>query len=126
VLASIGPAQPRRKHDHFLIGEIFICDRCGCRLGYGRHRSKTGNIYEYFSCLSRVRPSGPCGARYLQVDAVEAAVEAYHGTILYSHEQQEQLREMVREFVSARSTPRANRPTSTGVAWRRSKASRRT
>jgi site-specific DNA recombinase len=91
-----------RKHDHFLIGEIFICDRCGCRLGYGRHRSKTGNVYEYFSCLSRVRDDGPCGARYLQVDVVEAAVDAYHGTILYSEEQQERLREMVREFVSAR------------------------
>lgn len=103
ILASHRASGNRgRKHDHFLIGEIFLCDRCGCRLGYGRHRNKTGGIYEYFSCLSRVRDSGPCGARYLQVDAVEAAVAAYHGTILYTAEQQDRLREMVREFVSAR------------------------
>jgi site-specific DNA recombinase len=91
-----------RKHDHFLVGDYFICDRCGCRLGYGRHRNKNGAIYEYFSCLSRVRNTGPCGARYLQVDTVEAAVDVYHGTILYTEEQQERLRETVREFVSAR------------------------
>jgi DNA invertase Pin-like site-specific DNA recombinase len=91
-----------RKHDHFLIGDIFICKRCGCRLGYGRHRSKTGTRYEYFSCLSRVRPTGPCGARYLGVEAVEQAVEARHAAILYTRKQQDQLREAVREFVSAR------------------------
>lgn len=91
-----------RKHDHFLVGEIFICDTCGCRLGYGRHRAKLGTIYEYFSCLSRVRDSGPCGARYLQVDAVETAVEDYHAGLLYTAEQQGRLREMVRDFVSAR------------------------
>jgi DNA invertase Pin-like site-specific DNA recombinase len=103
VLASHRASGNRgRKHDHFLIGDIFICDRCDCRLGYGRHRSKTGVHYEYFSCLSRVRPSGPCGARYLQVDAVEQAVKAYHGTILYTADQQQRLREAVEEFVSAR------------------------
>jgi site-specific DNA recombinase len=91
-----------RKHDHFLVGNIFICDHCLCRLAYGRHRSKTGNVYEYFSCLSRVRDTGPCGARYLQVDPVEAAIEAYHRTLLYTPEQQDRLREEVREFVSAR------------------------
>lgn len=91
-----------RKHDHYLVGEIFICERCHCRLAYGRHRSHTGTHYEYFSCLSRVRDTGPCGAKYLQVNAVEQAVEAYHATILYSPEQQDRLREMVREFVSAR------------------------
>lgn len=91
-----------RKHDHYLVGENFICDRCGCRLAYGRHRSKTGSHYEYFSCLSRVRDTGPCGARYLQVDAVEAAVSEYHRTILYTPKQQDRLREMVRDFVSDR------------------------
>jgi site-specific DNA recombinase len=91
-----------RKHDHYLIGDIFVCDSCGCRLGYGRHRSKTGAVYEYFSCLSRVRDTGPCGAKYLQVDAVEAAVDAYHGTLLYSAEQQQRLRQMVRDFVAPR------------------------
>jgi site-specific DNA recombinase len=91
-----------RKHDHFLIGDIFQCKQCGCRHGFGRHRSKTGTHYEYFSCLSRVRPSGPCGARYLPVGPVEKAVEEYHGTILYTPDQQQLLREAVREFVSAR------------------------
>lgn len=91
-----------RKHDHFLVGEIFICDRCGCRLGYGRHRSKTGTHYEYFSCLSRVREEGPCGARYLPVAAVEQAVQAYHGTILYTADQQQRLKEAAKEFVSGR------------------------
>jgi site-specific DNA recombinase len=91
-----------RKHDHFLVGDIFICDTCGCRLGYGRHRGKLGGTYEYFSCLSRVRPTGPCGTRYLQVDPVEQAVATYHETLLYTDEQQEQLRQTVRDFVTSR------------------------
>jgi site-specific DNA recombinase len=91
-----------RKHDHFLVGDIFICDTCRCRLGYGRHRGKLGGVYEYFSCLSRVRPTGPCGARYLQVDAVEKAVARYHETLLYTDEQQEQLRQTIRDFVTPR------------------------
>jgi site-specific DNA recombinase len=90
------------KHDHFLIGRIFICDCCECRLGYGQHRGKAGTVYEYFSCLSRVRPDGPCGARYLNVSKVEAAVVEHHAGIRYTPEQQERLCEMIRDFVSPR------------------------
>jgi hypothetical protein len=50
------------KHEHYLIGDIFRCDECSRRLGYGRHRGRRGGVYEYFSCLSRMRRGGRCRA----------------------------------------------------------------
>ena len=48
------------KHTHYLNGSVFS-GNCSVRLGYGRHRGRSGDHYEY-SCLSHAfaRP-GPCG-----------------------------------------------------------------
>ena len=55
-----------KKHSHYLNGSLY-CRVCGARLGYGNHRAKLGGYYEYYSCLSRVRPAGPCGNPYAAV-----------------------------------------------------------
>jgi site-specific DNA recombinase len=89
------------KHHHYLIGRTFICERCDRRLGYGRHRGD-GEVYEYFSCLSRTRRGGRCGASYMQVEAVEQAMVDYHASITYLREQQERMRQAVRDFVTLR------------------------
>jgi site-specific DNA recombinase len=76
VLAAHAASGDRsQKHGHYLRGSIFCT--CGRRLGYGRHRGK-GGVYEYFSCLSRVSRQGPCGAPYMRVERVEAAIERHH------------------------------------------------
>ncbi len=89
------------KHEHYLTGEVFRCNDCEKRLGYGRHRGR-GGVYEYFSCLSRVHRGGRCGAPYLRVGEVEEAVVRYHHTITYTAEEQELLRDEIRRFATPR------------------------
>lgn len=43
-------------HQHYLRGSVF-CDACGARLVYGLSRSRNGNRYAYYFCVSRV--NGP-------------------------------------------------------------------
>jgi site-specific DNA recombinase len=86
-----------QKHKHFLHGSIFC--PCGRRLGYGRHRSKSGTYYEYFSCLSRVAKGGSCGAPYLPVADVEDAVARHVANERLSHKDRERVREAVEEYV---------------------------
>jgi site-specific DNA recombinase len=90
------------KHQHYLTGRVFVCHGCRRRLGYGRHRGKLGTVYEYFSCLSRANGGRPCGASHLAVDNVEQAVIAYHASLTYSAEQQDRLRQAVRDFIEPR------------------------
>jgi site-specific DNA recombinase len=89
------------KHQHYLIGEIFCCDECDRRIGYGQHRGNGGR-YEYFSCLSRMTKGGRCGAPYMRVDEVEQAMVDYQATIIYTDEEQDRLRQVVREFIEPR------------------------
>ncbi len=56
-----GAGDRTKKHFHYLSGTVY-CRVCGVRLSYGRHRNRWGNYYEYYSCLSRIKPSGPCGS----------------------------------------------------------------
>jgi len=71
------------KHSHFLKGSLH-CE-CGCRLGYGRHKGASGGMYEYFSCLSRVRRRGSCQAPYIPVEATEQAVERMNRRIVLTN-----------------------------------------
>src|SRR5918912_1229581 len=70
------------KHLHHLRGSLYCT--CGRRLGYGRHKSKAGRYYEYFSCLSRVTRGGRCSSPYFPVDRVEEAIERHHESVLLS------------------------------------------
>jgi site-specific DNA recombinase len=89
------------KHSHYLVDDIFRCHECDRRLGYGLHTGNGGK-YEYFSCLSRVTRGGRCPAPYLHVAKVEEAVVEYHATITYTRQQQEQIRQAVRDYINPR------------------------
>lgn len=66
-----------KKHSHYLNGTVH-CAVCGKRLGYGKHRNRWGNYYDYYSCLSRVRPTGPRGNPYAPMNGVEDVVVGVH------------------------------------------------
>ena len=91
------------KHHHYLGGSIY-CGRCGQRFGFGRHRSKDSTYYEYFSCNSRVHPSGPCGARYFRVHLTEQAIERFYATVTLTPSEQDALRKALKAYVEARAT----------------------
>jgi hypothetical protein len=96
--------RPQPEHQHYLSGTLYCT--CGHRMGYGRHRSKSGRHYEYFSCLiSRVSRRGPCGAAYAPVEAVERAVEAEYQTDRASLSETERklVRATVKAFVDAKA-----------------------
>ena len=75
---------------------------CGQRLGYGRHRGRHGGIYEYFSCLSRVQRGGRCPAPYFPVERTERAIVRRYKRETYPHEQQNEVREVLRAYVHAK------------------------
>jgi DNA invertase Pin-like site-specific DNA recombinase len=65
------------KHEHYLRSTV-VCECCGGRLLFGRHRSRTGAHYEYFSCVNRAsrrRSDVACTSPHFRVDAVEEKVE---------------------------------------------------
>jgi site-specific DNA recombinase len=86
------------KHVHYLARSVF-CGVCGRRLGYGRHRSSSGQHYEYFSCLSRVAKTGRCEAPYFRVHQVERGIERKYKTLLLNAREQAILRKMLRAHV---------------------------
>ncbi len=91
------------KHNHHLNGTLY-CAVCGIRLGYGRHRGNTGDYYEYFSCLSRVRPGGYCGNPYAPVTQLETAVERLHARKPWlTAQEQAVLRETIHEFIKEKA-----------------------
>jgi site-specific DNA recombinase len=69
--------EKRRTHNHYLKGTIW-CGRCGKRLVYNLAVNGQGEQYAYFFCVGRRQG---CPQRYVQVDAVERAVERYYATI---------------------------------------------
>jgi site-specific DNA recombinase len=89
------------KHQHFLKGSLY-CE-CGCRLGYGRHKGASGGMYEYFSCLSRVRRRSSCQAPYIPVEATERAVERMNRRVVLSKQEQEAITQAVRDHAEARA-----------------------
>jgi site-specific DNA recombinase len=88
-----------RKHKHYLRGSLF-CGYCGRRMVFHRVRGH-GGVYEYFGCLSHQGRRGNCGARHLQTDHVEKAVERYYRTIRLSASQQQVVRKAVEEHAGA-------------------------
>ena len=90
------------KHHHYLSGQL-RCGRCHKSYGYGRHRGKMGTHYEYYSCLSRVTPSGPCGACYVRLQAIEEQLDAIHATAWLTPEEREQVRQAVRRCIEKKA-----------------------
>ena len=90
------------KHHHYLSGQL-RCGRCHKSYGYGRHRGKMGTHYEYYSCLSRVTPSGPCGACYVRLQAIEEQLDAIHATDWLTPEERERVRQAVRDHIEKKA-----------------------
>jgi site-specific DNA recombinase len=80
------------KHTHYLTRSLY-CGVCGKRLGYGRHRNRTGDYYEYYSCLSRVAKTGRCEAPYFRLHLIEREVERKYKTYLLTPTEQTAIRE---------------------------------
>lgn len=76
------------KHTHYLTRSLF-CGVCGKRLGYGRHRSRSGDYYEYYSCLSRVSKTGRCEAPSFRLHEIERKYKR----LLLTEDQQMAIRE---------------------------------
>ncbi|MGC2373131.1 MAG: recombinase family protein [Solirubrobacteraceae bacterium] len=89
------------KHSHYLKGSLYCS--CGCRLGYGRHKGASGGMYEYFSCLSRVRRRGNCQAPYISVEATERAVERMDSRVVLTQQEQEAITQAVRDHAEAKA-----------------------
>jgi site-specific DNA recombinase len=92
-----------KKHAHYLSGSLYCT--CGKRMGYGRHKSKTGAHYHYFSCLSRVTKQGRCPAPYAPTDSIEEAVTAEYLTERARLDPNERaaVRQAVKDFVEAKA-----------------------
>jgi site-specific DNA recombinase len=101
--ARIGGERPQ-KHEHYLRGSIF-CEECRGRLLFGRHRSHSGQYYEYFSCNNRAaRRRGRCSSGYYSVPVTEDKVlELVYPTVVLPPEVQEQIRAELREELAKRT-----------------------
>ena len=88
------------KHTHYLTRSLY-CGVCGKRLGYGRHRNRTGEYYEYYSCLSRVSKTGRCEAPYFRLHEIERAIERKYKTLLLTAEEQTAIRAALHAHVHA-------------------------
>jgi site-specific DNA recombinase len=102
--ARIGGERPQ-KHEHYLRGSIF-CEECLGRLLYGRHRSRSGNHYEYFCCNNRtVRRRGQCSSGHYSVPVTEDnIIEVVYPTVLIPAEVQEQIRAELHRELSERTS----------------------
>jgi site-specific DNA recombinase len=89
------------KHHHYLKGTLVCC--CGKRLGYGRHRGKCNEVYEYFSCLSRVQRGGRCDAPYFPVERTERAIVRRYKRETLSPKRREAMRQAMREHVQTKA-----------------------
>ena len=85
------------RHHHYLRGTL-RCAECGRRLFFLRANGN-GGLYDYFVCGGR--PARICTQPYHRAAAVEAAVERHYATIELSKEQQERIRNAIREQLDA-------------------------
>jgi site-specific DNA recombinase len=90
------------KHHHYLKGSIF-CGRCEARYTYERPRSKSGRYYEYFCCVSRIRPDRDCTMPRLSVATVEEAVERFYDMVTLTRAEQAAVRRALREYVESKA-----------------------
>jgi site-specific DNA recombinase len=92
-------------HEHYLRGTV-LCDQCLGRLLFGRHRSRAGECYDYFSCTNRVvrrrRIRCQTSAHY-PVPKVERHVEQLYRTLHLSDEVKQQIRAEIRQELSDRA-----------------------
>lgn len=70
--AAQAPARGKAKVEYLLAGKIF-CGHCGAPMVGESGRSKTGRVYNYYTCSSRRRGNG-CDKKPVQKDWIEEIV----------------------------------------------------
>jgi site-specific DNA recombinase len=92
-------------HHHYLRGTV-MCEECQGRLLFGRHRSRSGDHYDYFSCANRAarqRRVQCLASGHYPVPRVEDYVEQVYATVYLSDEVMEQIRTELREEIAGRA-----------------------
>ena len=92
-------------HEHYLRGTV-LCETCGGRLLFGRHRNRTGTPYDYFSCTNRAvrrRPIRCDTSAHYPVPKVEDYVEQLYRTLELSEDIKKQIRSELRSELSDRA-----------------------
>jgi site-specific DNA recombinase len=102
--ARVGGDRPQI-HEHYLRGTV-MCDKCLGRLLFGRHRSRSGQHYDYFSCTNRSvrRRRVQCdSSAHYPVPKVEDHIEQLYRTIRLSDATKQQIRAELRDELSNRA-----------------------
>jgi DNA invertase Pin-like site-specific DNA recombinase len=102
--ARVGGERPQ-KHEHYLRGTV-VCAECLGRLLYGRHRGRSGQQYEYFSCNNRAarRREPHCSSGHYSVAVTEERViEGIYPTLHIGADVQDQIREEIRRELLERT-----------------------
>ena len=98
-----GSGRRQRRHHHFLKGALW-CKRCHDNGIESRvlmqWSSGNGGRYQYFFC--RRRQQHKCESRYMEGDAVEAAVERVYASIDFDSALADRIRTLMREALDER------------------------
>jgi site-specific DNA recombinase len=102
--ARIGGDRPQI-HEHYLRSTV-VCEHCQGRLLYGRHRSRSGLYYEYFSCTNRRarrRRNIKCPSGHYSVEQVEREVEHLYASLRIPTAVQDVIRRELRDELTDRT-----------------------
>lgn len=102
--ARVSGERPQR-HAHYLRGSV-VCDTCHGRLLFGRHRSRSGDHYEYFCCNNRTVRRRPiqCSSSHYSVAATEKnVIQVVYPTVYLPAEVTEQIRTELRQDLADRT-----------------------
>lgn len=92
--------EKKRIHHHYLKGSIW-CGCCGARLIVTNARSRSGQIYPYFTCIGRQRNPGSCTQRAVGIERVEQAIEEHYATVELNRELRLQTEQTILEQIAS-------------------------
>ncbi len=92
--------EKKRKHHHYLKGSIW-CGCCGSRLIVSNARSRSGQIYPYFTCIGRQRKRASCSQRAVLIGHVEEAVADYYKSFALGHDLRLEAEQTILEEMAA-------------------------
>lgn len=92
--------EKKRKHHHYLKGSIW-CGCCGSRLIVSNARSRSGQIYPYFTCIGRQRDPNSCAQRAVLIDHVEELVADYYKRFQLGHDLRLETEQTILEQMAA-------------------------
>ena len=90
-------------HNHYLKGSIF-CGTCGTRLAVTNSRNRHGKVYDYFYCLGRQYDPKSCTWSVVRLSKVEQLVVDHYRTVQLPPERIAEVRDVLRQALSARRT----------------------